>query len=630
MKIISKTLKLLPVFLLVLGLTACSDDDDNNTGPGVQTTTVVDVALENGLTSLAAALEATDLVTTLQGTGPFTVFAPTNAAFDDLLSATGLDLNNLTTEQEDVVRNILLNHVIIGSTVSSTDLVSAGSGYNKTAATGPNGENLSIYFTTSNGVMLNGMSTVTDPDNTATNGTLHIVDTVIDLPTIATFATTNAALGNLVSALQLADTGTPTVPYIETVSDPTAGPFTVFAPTNDAFADLLLELDPTGSTALGDLDPATVDAVLLMHIVNANVQSSGLPSGSVSTLGGDITADNTNFTLTDPNGRVSNIVISLVDIQGMNGVVHVIDKVILPEQPESNTIIDVALDNGLTSLAAALEATGLVSTLQGEGPFTVFAPTNEAFADLLNATGLDLNNLSTAEEDLVRNILLNHVIVGQTLNASDLISAGSGYDNTAAVGPNGENLSIYFTTSNGVVLNGQSTVTGADNNADNGTIHIVDTVIDLPTIATFATTNDALSNLVAALQLADTGTPTVPYIETVSDATAGPFTVFAPTNDAFAALLLELDPTGNTALGDLDPATVDAVLLMHIVNANVQSSGLPNGTVGTLGGDITADNTAFTLTDPNGRISNIITSLVDIQTMNGVVHVIDTVILPLQ
>jgi uncharacterized surface protein with fasciclin (FAS1) repeats len=69
---------------------------------------------------------------------------------------------------------------------------------------------------------------------------------------------------------------------------------------------------------------------------------------------------------------------------------------------------------------------------------------------------------------------------------------------------------------------------------------------------------------------------------------------------------------------------------MHIVNANVQSSGLPNGTVGTLGGDITADNTAFTLTDPNGRISNIITSLVDIQTMNGVVHVIDTVILPLQ
>ena len=81
MKIISKTFKLLTVFLMVLGITACSDDDDNN-GPGVQATTVVDVALANNLTSLAAALEATDLVTTLQGSGPFTVFAPTNIAHD--------------------------------------------------------------------------------------------------------------------------------------------------------------------------------------------------------------------------------------------------------------------------------------------------------------------------------------------------------------------------------------------------------------------------------------------------------------------------------------------------------------------------------------------------------------------
>ncbi len=331
MKIISKTLKLLPVFLLVMGLTACSDDDDND-GPSAQTTTVVDVALANGLTSLAAALEATNLVTTLQGTGPFTVFAPSNAAFDDLLNATGLDLDNLTADQEALVTNILLNHVIIGNTISATELVNAGSGYTNTAATGPNGENLSLYFTTSNGVMFNGESTVTSADNTATNGTVHIVDTVIGLPTIATFATTNPALDNLVSALQLADTGSPAVPYISTVSNAAAGPFTVFAPTNDAFASLLLELDPSGSTALGDLDPATVNAVLTYHIVNANVQSDELATGTVATLGGDITADTSDFTLTDPNGRVSNIVTSLVDIQAMNGVVHVIDKVILPLQ----------------------------------------------------------------------------------------------------------------------------------------------------------------------------------------------------------------------------------------------------------------------------------------------------------
>ena len=329
MKIISKTFKLLTVFLMVLGITACSDDDDNN-GPGVQATTVVDVALANNLTSLAAALEATDLVATLQGSGPFTVFAPDNDAFDALLTATGLDLNNLSSTEEALVRNILLNHVIIGQNLSSTDLVNAGSGYTNVAATGPNGENLSLYFNTANGVEINGQSTVTSANLTATNGTVHIVDTVIDLPTIATFATSNPSLSILVDALVYADTGMPTVPYINTVSDSAAGPFTVFAPSNDAFVDLLAELN---ISALTDLDTATVDAVLTYHIVTDNVQSSGLPNGAVTTIGGDITADNTNFTLTDPNGRVSNIVTTLVDIQGINGVVHVIDKVILSPQP---------------------------------------------------------------------------------------------------------------------------------------------------------------------------------------------------------------------------------------------------------------------------------------------------------
>ena len=325
MKIISKTFKLLTVFLLVLGVTGCSDDDDNN-GPAVQTTTVVDVAVANGLTSLAAALQATDLVTTLEGTGPFTVLAPDNDAFTALLNATGLDLNNLTADEEALVRNILLNHVIIGANLASTDLVNLGAGYTNTGAVGPNSENLSLYFNTTNGVVFNGQSTVTNPDLTATNGTIHIVDTVIDLPTIATFATTNDALSILVDALAYADSGSPTVPWIDTVSDATAGPFTVFAPTNDAFVDLLGELNVN---ALTDIAVETVDGVLTYHVVGANVQSNQLASGTVGTLGGDITADATNFTLTDQNGRVSNIVVTLVDIQGINGVVHVIDKVIL-------------------------------------------------------------------------------------------------------------------------------------------------------------------------------------------------------------------------------------------------------------------------------------------------------------
>ncbi len=328
MKIISKTLKLLPVFLLVIGLTSCSSDDDNNT-PAV-TTTVIDVALANGLTSLAAALEATNLVTALQGEGPFTVFAPDNDAFAVLLEDTGIDLANMSALEQATVTNILLNHVIIGENLSATNLIEGVAGYKKTAAVGPNATKLSLYFAAVSDVVLNGQSTVTAADKTASNGVVHIVNTVIAIPTIATFATTNPALGDLVSALQLADSGTPTVPYIDTVSDPTAGPFTVFAPTNTAFDSLLLELDPSGNTGLGDLDPALVDTVLTNHIVAVNVTAAELPNGTVTTLGGPITADNTAFTLTDQNGRVSNIVTTLVDIQAVNGVVHVIDKVILP------------------------------------------------------------------------------------------------------------------------------------------------------------------------------------------------------------------------------------------------------------------------------------------------------------
>jgi uncharacterized surface protein with fasciclin (FAS1) repeats len=327
MTISSKVIKFLSVVILVAGLTSCGSDDDN-----VESNTIVDVAIANGLTSLATALEATNLVTTLQGDGPFTVFAPDNAAFDALLQATGIDLNNMSAVELATVTNILLNHVIIGETISAADLTAGIAGYKKTAAVGPNSTNLSLFFAAVSEVVLNGQSTVTAADKVASNGVLHIVNTVIALPTIATFATTNPALSSLVSALQLADTGSPTVPYIATVSDVTAGPFTVFAPTNTAFDNLLLELDPTGNTTLGGLEPALVDSVLVYHIVSTNVTAAQLPNGEVTTLGGPITANNTAFNLTDVNGRVSNIVTTLVDIQAVNGVVHVLDKVLLPLQ----------------------------------------------------------------------------------------------------------------------------------------------------------------------------------------------------------------------------------------------------------------------------------------------------------
>jgi uncharacterized surface protein with fasciclin (FAS1) repeats len=344
MKIISKTLKMLPFFLLALGLTACSDDDDNNPDP--QPTTIVDVAVANGFTSLAAALEATDLVTTLQGAGPFTVFAPTNDAFDDLLAATGLDLNNLSTAEETLVRNILLNHVIVGSNIQAETLISAGSGYASTASPGPSDNTtLSLYYNVVDGtVELNGGSDVaggadvTTPNVSASNGTIHIVDAVIGLPTIATFATTNDALATLVAALSYATNDTNVDPsYLSLVADGSAGPFTVFAPVNDAFVDpntgVLAELGLSGfGEGMGELNAATTNAVLAMHVVGGNVQSSGLAAlnGVVPTLGGDLQLDLSTLTLTDSNNREIGIVSSLIDIQATNGVVHVVDRVIRP------------------------------------------------------------------------------------------------------------------------------------------------------------------------------------------------------------------------------------------------------------------------------------------------------------
>ena len=198
MTFISKTIKFLSVFILVIGLASCSSDDDNTPAPQ----TVVDIAVANGLTSLAAALEATNLVSVLEGEGPFTVFGPTNAAFDTLLAATGIDLNNMSAAELAAVTNILLNHVIVDENISASELVTGVAGYKKTEAIGPNGENLSIFYAAVSDVVLNGQSTVTGADKTASNGVLHIVNTVIALPTIATFATTNSALEDLVSALE--------------------------------------------------------------------------------------------------------------------------------------------------------------------------------------------------------------------------------------------------------------------------------------------------------------------------------------------------------------------------------------------------------------------------------------------
>jgi uncharacterized surface protein with fasciclin (FAS1) repeats len=188
------------------------------------------------------------------------------------------------------------------------------------------GANLSIYINTDSGVTLNGVSNVVAADIPASNGVAHVVDAVIGLPTIVTFATADATFGTLVAALTRSDMPD-YVSVLSTDVSESPAPFTVFAPTNTAFDDLLVEL---GATSLDDIDTATLEATLNTHVIaGANVRAEALVSGTVGTLGDDIVIDATNATITDLNGRVSTIIV--VNVQAANGVVHAIDKVILPE-----------------------------------------------------------------------------------------------------------------------------------------------------------------------------------------------------------------------------------------------------------------------------------------------------------
>jgi uncharacterized surface protein with fasciclin (FAS1) repeats len=316
-----KIFYLLPVLLVLFVFQSCEDNDD----PAIlEVQTIADLASASpNLSSLVSALQRADLVTALEGNGPFTVLAPDNDAFDAFLAANNFDA--LEDVPVDVLTQVLLNHVIAGS-FESTQL---STGYVSTSATSAaSGTPMSIYIDTSNGVTFNGISTVTNPNINADNGVIHIVDAVIGLPTVVDFALADPNFSTLVAALTRDDLTTDFVSILSTSTGTAPAPFTVFAPINQAFTDLLEELD---LTMLSEIDEPTLNATLTYHVVGeTNVLASGLSDNfTVPTLGGDITANVTGGpTLTDSNGRVSNIIAT--NVQANNGVIHAIDKVILP------------------------------------------------------------------------------------------------------------------------------------------------------------------------------------------------------------------------------------------------------------------------------------------------------------
>jgi uncharacterized surface protein with fasciclin (FAS1) repeats len=318
MKNVSKIRNLAMIALFAIFTVSCDDDDNNvvvdNTITGKATATA-------NLSILVQALVKADLATTLKGAGPYTVFAPTNDAFTAFLATT--PYATINDVPKEALTQILLNHVVTGA-VKSTDLTT---GYIKTLAKGTasTSNTLSMYVNTTAGVKLNGVATVTTADIMASNGVVHIVDKVIDLPTIVTHAAANANFSTLVSVLNRS--GQPN--FITALS--ATGPFTVFAPTNAAFTALNTELAPGG---IAGVSAANLTKVLQYHVVSpANVLAASLTEGQVVT---PILTPAQTFTIQltggakikDANNRISNIIIT--DVQCSNGVIHAIDKVLLP------------------------------------------------------------------------------------------------------------------------------------------------------------------------------------------------------------------------------------------------------------------------------------------------------------
>lgn len=319
MKINQCLLALMMFGSMMFTLSSCGDDDPIVTTPEEMTIAEI-VQGDDNFSSLLAALEKTQLTAVLNGTDNFTVFAPQNDAFAAFLSDKGFA--NLDAVPTEVLTQVLLNHVVSGN-VKSTDLAT---GYvSNLAAESTTGNNISKYVNLTDGVMINGSNEVIQADITASNGTIHVIDSVIDLPTIVTFAVSNPDLSILVQALTRPSFGST---YVDILSS-TDAPFTVFAPTNQAFINLLelLQVD-----SLDDIDDATLQNVLNYHVIaGANVLAGTLSDEqkAMTFQGSEITIDLDNGAqIKEGAGGPSNIIAT--DIQSSNGVVHVIDTVLLP------------------------------------------------------------------------------------------------------------------------------------------------------------------------------------------------------------------------------------------------------------------------------------------------------------
>jgi uncharacterized surface protein with fasciclin (FAS1) repeats len=545
--------------------------------PPAESNTVVDIIVNSpDHEILETAVVAAGLAGALSGEGPFTVFAPTDAAFNALPAGTiEALLNDIPT-----LTSILTYHVA-GVNALSTDLT------NGQEVVTLNGESVTVTIN-ADGVFINDAQ-VTVADLVADNGVVHVIDAVLLPP-----AESNTVVDIIVNSPdhEILETAVVAAGLAGALSG--EGPFTVFAPTDAAFNAL-----PAGTIEALLNDIPTLTSILTYHVAGVNALSTDLTNGQeVVTLNGE----SVTVTINADGVFINDARVTVADLVADNGVVHVIDAVLLP--PARTTVVDVIVNSpDHTILETAVVAAGLAGALSGEGPFTVFAPTDAAF-NALPAGTIEalLNDIPT-----LTSILTYHV-AGANVLSTDL------YDGREILTLNGKVVQVRITP-DGVFIN-DARVTVADITTDNGVVHVIDAIL-LPSSGTSVFDIIAGSDVHNTLETAIRTAELVTALSNQDDI----FTVFAPTDAAFAALpagVLDTVLANKTLLRD--------ILAYHVVNDEIDASFLEilDGAYIQMFNNKTV---TIKVNDDGIFINDIKITVVDLFADNGIVHVIDAVML---
>ena len=554
-------------------------------------------------TVLNAALEATGLDAVLDGPGPFTLFAPTDEAF--LAQFTEADLAELLADDADqaedleALTGILMYHVL-GANIPSTAL-----------AAGPNtvpaltGVNFTV--TVGDGVTAQN-GNVVETDVAANNGVIHVVDAVLAPSGIGT------ELGS--SSLSILNTAVAAA-GLDSVLDGD-GPFTLFAPSDEAFLAIFTEeelAELLADDADKEEDLAALTDILSYHVLNGQVLSTDLMEGTVAVPA--LTGVGLNVTLDGDGVSVQDAMVTQADILTANGVIHVVDSVLAPFGIGSTLAAGGTMDS-FTILSAALAATGLDATLDGDGAFTLFAPTDEAFLDIFTNEELEelLADDADKEDDLaaLTDILLYHAIGAQVLS-TDL---ADGVNTAESL----NDINLYVTLDSGTVTVQGAEVTEANILASNGVIHVVDAVLAPSgigsTIGSGGTT-ESFTILSAALEA--TG------LDVALDGD-GPFTLFAPNDAAFLAAFTQ-EQLDELLADDADQAedleALAGILSFHVAIDDVLSTDLVAGVnaADALDGGVLFVTVADGVTVQGANVIE-----ADLLAGNGVIHSVNAVLAP--